>query len=40
MVLLDVGYRLDVRPCEIVTVEDEIEPALGVVRVEEGMRAY
>jgi len=40
MVVLDVGYRFYVRPGELAAVEDEIEPALCVVRVEEGMGTH
>jgi hypothetical protein len=40
VVVLEVGYRFDVRPGKVAAVEDEEEPALGVVRVEEGVSAY
>jgi hypothetical protein len=40
MVVLNVGYGLDVRPGKLVTVENEIKSALRVVRSEEGMCAY
>ena len=40
VVVLDIGYRLDVRPGEVAAVEDEEEPALCVVRVEEGVSAH
>jgi hypothetical protein len=38
--VLNVGYGLDVCPCKLATVENEIESALRVVRSEEGMCAY
>jgi|SRR5712671_510975 len=37
MVVLNVRNRLDVCPGELAAVENEIELALGVVRIEEGM---
>jgi hypothetical protein len=38
--VVDVGYRLDVRPGEFEAVEHQEEFALCVVRVEEGVRAH
>ena len=38
-VVLNVRYGFDVGPDEFATVEDEVKPALGVIRVEKGMCA-
>ena len=37
--MLNVRYGLDVGPNEFTTVEDEVKPALGMIRVEKRMCA-